>query len=98
MTLFHLLRDAPDVWAPYEAEGTVFGSINKQQLAGLLVGTIDAVQAETLEAQLQGLEARVGAALVESERLTAARDVLLPQLLSGKLKVKDAESFVEGVV
>lgn len=98
MTLFHLLRDTPGAWAPYEAEGTVFGSINKQQLAGLLVGKVDPDQADRLEGQLGGLEARIASALAESEQLAKTRDALLPPLMSGRLKVKDAESVVEGVV
>jgi len=31
----------------------------------------------------------------ESRTLTATRDVLLPQLMSGKLRVKDAEAALE---
>jgi type I restriction enzyme, S subunit len=34
----------------------------------------------------------------ESARLGAMRDALLPQLMSGKIRVKDAERVVEGVV
>ena len=34
----------------------------------------------------------------ESERLAATRDALLPQLMSGKLRVRDAEKVLEGVL
>ncbi len=34
----------------------------------------------------------------ESRTLAALRDTLLPKLISGELRVKDAERFVEGVV
>ena len=34
----------------------------------------------------------------ESAQLANARDALLPQLMSGKIRVKDAERVVEGVV
>jgi len=33
--------------------------------------------------------------LKESHTLAAIRDALLPKLLSGKIKVKDAKKFVE---
>jgi type I restriction enzyme S subunit len=33
----------------------------------------------------------------ESHTLTAIRDALLPKLLSGEIKVKDAEKFVEAI-
>ena len=34
----------------------------------------------------------------ESKALTRLRDVLLPRLLSGELRVRDAEALVEGAV
>jgi type I restriction enzyme, S subunit len=34
----------------------------------------------------------------ESETLTATRDLLLPNLMSGKVRVKDAEKLVEGSI
>ena len=35
---------------------------------------------------------------IENLKLTAARDELLPLLMSGKVRVKDAEKSVEGVL
>ena len=34
---------------------------------------------------------------VESRSLAALRDALLPKLISGELRVKDADTFMEGV-
>jgi type I restriction enzyme S subunit len=39
--------------------------------------------------------ARAGAAVRESRILTALRDTLLPKLISGELRVKDAERFLK---
>ena len=39
-----------------------------------------------------------GGLLIENQTLTATRDALLPQLMSGKLRVRDAEKAVEAVV
>ena len=97
-TLFHLLRDAPEIWAPYEAEGTIFGSINKMQLELIEVPTIVADRADHLEGQLAALEASIASALGEIELLVGTRDALLPQLMSGKLRVKDVEKVLEGVL
>lgn len=96
MTLFHVLRDQPDVWAPFESEGTIFGSINKQQLAGVRVGVVLADRAHWLEKQLEAIEARISSALRESDQLACTRDVLLPLLMSGKIRVNDAERIVAG--
>src|SRR5699024_9906997 len=43
------------------------------------------------------LIARVGAAVRESKALASARDELLPLLMSGKIRVRDAEKVVEEV-
>lgn len=98
MSLFHLLRDAPEIWAPYEAEGTVFGSINKKQLESLNVPTVDPDKEAGLEAKLAALEGSIACVLTENSQLAATRDALLPLLMSGKVRVKDAEQQLEGVV
>ncbi len=46
-------------------------------------------------AQIQSLCRRAALARQESKSLTALRDTLLPQLMSGRLRVKDAEKIVE---
>jgi len=97
-TVYHLLRSVPEVWAPYEAEGTVFGSINKAQLDGLSIPVIESTRADALEIRLAALDDRVASALNESMQLAATRDALLPLLMSGKVTVKHAESVVGEVL
>lgn len=97
MTLFHQVRAASDVWAPFEAVGTVFGAINKGQLESIALPAIDHSQAERLETELVALEDQIAAALVENDRLAAARDELLPLLMSGKVRMRDPQKVVEGV-
>lgn len=97
MTLFHQVRAARSAWAPYEAEGTVFGAINKSQLESIELPAIDPGRADELEEALQAIEASIAAALSESSRLAATRDALLPLLMSGKIRVKDAEKQVEAL-
>ncbi|WP_336641443.1 restriction endonuclease subunit S [Microbacterium sp. USHLN272] len=45
-----------------------------------------------LGAKLRGLSARQDAARAENRTLAATRDALLPQLMSGRLRVRDAEA------
>lgn len=47
--------------------------------------------------QLESLARRIGSNHAESATLKKARDALLPPLLSGELRVPDAERFVEGL-
>lgn len=98
MTLFHQVRAAQAAWAPYEAEGTVFGAINRKQLGMVRIRAIRNDRVENLERELGGLEDRISAALEENRVLAATRDELLPLLMSGKLRVKDAERAVEEIV
>jgi type I restriction enzyme S subunit len=41
---------------------------------------------------------RIDQSIAESRTLTALRDTLLPKLISGKIRIKDTERFVERVV
>ncbi|MFJ5990639.1 restriction endonuclease subunit S [Lentzea sp. NPDC092896] len=98
MTLFHQVRAARDAWAPFEAEGTVFGAVNKSQLEAVLVPMVRAEIVEELERKLAVIENRIAAALSENEILAKTRNELLPLLMSGKVRVREAEEIVEGVV
>jgi type I restriction enzyme S subunit len=97
--LFHLLTAAREAWLPFEAEGTVFGSINRRQLQAVKLSALrPGVQSGALESRLREFEDLIEANLAESRRLTELRDALLPELTSGRLRVKDAEKRVEAVV
>jgi type I restriction enzyme S subunit len=95
MSLFHQVRAAHAAWMPFEAEGTVFGAINKAQLESIAIPSVDPSRAALLESRLAALEATIAAALLENERLAQSRDELLPLLMSGKVRVKDAGHVVE---
>ena len=56
-----------------------------------------AAVAEVFGSMVKPLFARSSAAVRESRTLAALRDALLPKLISGKLRLKDAERFVEGL-
>jgi type I restriction enzyme S subunit len=95
--LFHELVAARDMWLPFEAEGTVFGAINKQQLADIEIPALDTESARDLEEILRPLDQRVMSACDENQALSALRDALLPRLMSGEVRVRDAEKVVEDV-
>jgi type I restriction enzyme S subunit len=80
-----------DVFARFEAEGTVFGSINKKDFHGIpcVAPTLAVVRA--FEELLAPMDSRIEILTLESRTLAALRDALLPKLISGELRVKDAE-------
>jgi type I restriction enzyme S subunit len=84
-------------------EAMAEGSTGQTELPRAKLGALElclpdrAVQA-ALGRQISHLDAVENAHRQESHTLTALRDTLLPQLVSGRLRVKDAEEQVEAVV
>ncbi|MFE7978696.1 restriction endonuclease subunit S [Streptomyces shenzhenensis] len=94
---FAMLRAQPEI----EAMGE--GSTGQTELRRSQVGELEltlpgpAGQKE-LRPKLDALEERADQALRESLALAALRDALLPQLMSGKLRIRDSEKIVEAAV
>ncbi|UAL29914.1 restriction endonuclease subunit S [Nocardioides rotundus] len=78
-------------------KATTMGHIQRRHLDDIVPVPDDAAISRH-DAAMAALWDRALAAEEESLRLGVTRDVLLQQLMSGRLKVKDAESVVEGVV
>jgi len=87
-----------DLYAEY-AEGTKSGSVQANMNAKVIVGASLTVPPKAvLDAFLRAvlpLRQRLVANVRESRTLAALRDALLPKLISGELRVKDAERFLE---
>ncbi|HWU29906.1 MAG TPA: restriction endonuclease subunit S [Microbacterium sp.] len=76
-------------------EGAMQGSVQKNMNAKVIVGTTmplpDRAALREYAGRFHGLRALMSSALRENRTLAATRDALLPQLMSGKLRVRDAE-------
>jgi Restriction endonuclease S subunits len=96
--LFHSLAARSEIWQPYESEGTVFGAINRKQLDSTQVLSTREEPARNLETVLEPLDGRVWSATMESAALADLRDTLLPKLMSGELRVREAEGIVGGAL
>lgn len=72
--------------------------LRRAQLEDLKILVPSAARQPGLRTKLDALEVRSDAAFAESRTLAALRDTLLPQLMSGKLRVRDAERIVEDAV
>ncbi|MFV2103687.1 restriction endonuclease subunit S [Micromonospora sp. LOL_024] len=93
---FALLAAQPEVEALGEGS-TGQTELSRSKLASLLV-SVPVRNVEELARRLSGLEDRADAALSESKTLTEIRNTLLPELMSGRLQIKDAERVVEEAV
>ncbi|MDA4888401.1 hypothetical protein PFZ55_16040 [Streptomyces sp. MS2A] len=91
---FAMLRAQPEIEAMGEGS-TGQTELRRAQLGELQITLPNRVQQRQLRPKLEVLEGRADQALAENETLAALRDALLPQLMSGRLRVKDAEKIVE---
>jgi type I restriction enzyme S subunit len=77
----------------YEHAGTVFGAINKGQFEALKVTEPDPRIVEAFDTMAANLDARIRSNVRETHTLAALRDTLLPELISGEFRLRDAEWF-----
>lgn len=80
------------------AHGSVFDTITMRTFDHLSLPDLDEAGASALEQLVAPLLDTVTSAVMENRILAATRDTLLPQLMSGKLRVRDAEKTLEGVL
>ena len=84
-----------DLFETYNSEGTVFGAINKKDLSAIEVVRTSEDLEQAFEQFASQIDRRISLSLAESASLTALRDALLPRLISGDLRVPDAEKMLE---
>jgi type I restriction enzyme S subunit len=86
-----------DLYSEY-ADGAKSGSVQASMNARVITGTNLVVPPPTvMEQHLQAvlpLRQRLAVTLRQSRTLAAVRDVLLPKLISGEVRVKDADRFL----
>jgi type I restriction enzyme S subunit len=80
------------------AEGSAYPAVRADRFKQAPVSLPATDECEKFEAAAMQLRLRAHQAAVESRTLAALRDTLLPQLMSGKLRVRDAERIVEDAV
>ncbi|MEU5284601.1 restriction endonuclease subunit S [Streptomyces sp. NPDC020755] len=91
---FAILRAQPEIEALGEGS-TGQTELRRTQVGGLQFSLPSPARQRELRIKLDSLEERADHALAESRTLAVLRDTLLPQLMSGRLRVRDAEKIVE---
>jgi len=87
------LRHLQEKFGVYESEGTVFGSINKKDFNDLTFILTDPTIIERFEKLAFPFDESVESNSKEILTLIKIRDVLLPKLMSGEIKIKDVASI-----
>ena len=93
---FHEMRDRVDEFISH-ANGATFLELSRGNFKRLPLRLASESVMTNFCERAEALHASAAAALVESRLLARTRDELLPLLMSGQLRVKDAEAVAESV-
>jgi type I restriction enzyme S subunit len=77
------------------AHGSVFSTITRQTFDGITLADAGQLILQAFESRVDPLFEKILATGRESETLAAMRDLLLPKLMSGEIRLKDAEKIAE---
>ena len=78
----------------YNGEGTVFGSINKKDFQALPVVLPSRQALQAFEEAISPIDARIENNEQKQRTLSQLRDTLLPKLISGQLRLPEAEELL----
>jgi type I restriction enzyme S subunit len=92
---YYAMHSLAVVFGNFEAEGTVFGCINKEAFHGIKFIAPPPQFILAFEKAAFPIDQTIENNIVQSRTLATLRDALLPKLISGELRVKDAERIVE---
>ena len=92
---YYAMQSLKAYFARFDTEGTVFGAVNKNGFATIPFLIPQPLLIEKFESIVFPVDQRIEVNERESRTLAAVRDVLLPRLISGELRVGEAERLVE---
>ena len=95
---YYAMQSLGERFKRFEAEGTVFGSINKKQFRGLPSVKVAPDIITLFESLAYPIDENIKSNEEEMHSLAKLRDTLLPKLISGELRVPDAEKLLEGAL
>ena len=89
---YHAIANLYPNFAKFEAEGTVFGSINKDSFEKLPFVIPPAAIVSAFERLAEPLDEQIRILVEQSHTLANIRNALLPKLLNGELSVENLQS------
>lgn len=92
---YYLMHSIAEKFERFEAEGTVFGSIGKTDFEQIECICPPEQVINGFEVLVFPIDQRIEVNEKQSRNLAALRDTLLPKLLSGEIRIKDAEEFLK---
>ena len=85
--IYYLMKSLKKRFDIYNGEGTVFGSVGRDTLRGMLITIPPSSVISDFEMNISKIDSRIKTNELESQRLASIRDTLLPRLMSGELIV-----------
>ena len=85
--IYYLIKSLKKRFDIYNGEGTVFGSVGRDTLRGMLITIPPSSVISDFEMNISKIDSRIKTNELESQRLASLRDTLLPRLMSGELIV-----------
>lgn len=80
------------------AHGSVFDTITQETFSGVHVAYPQAPVIQAFDAAVDGLMARIRENLFQAQTLSTLRDTLLPRLISGQLRLPEAQATTEAAL
>ncbi len=95
---YYAMKELEEHFNRFEGEGTVFGSISQRDFKALKWIKCSKALVENFEKWAGVFDQKIEVCSIDIKALALERDTLLPKLLSGELRIPEAEKFVEAVV
>ncbi|RJR26670.1 restriction endonuclease subunit S [candidate division WWE3 bacterium] len=93
--VLYFLKNKINLWDAFDGGGTVFGSVSKKDINAISLVFPGEILYEQFQSLSDPLDSMIFVLEEESIVLAAIRDTLLPKLISGGIRIKDAEKYVE---
>jgi type I restriction enzyme S subunit len=89
-----MMQSLTEEFAAFEGDGTLFGAINKDGFHGIKMVVPSSEVLSAFSRIVAPMDARIEVTDQQIQSLSALRETLLPQLLSGELTVGQAEEMI----
>jgi type I restriction enzyme S subunit len=86
---YYSMKNIEPIFKSFESEGTVFGSLNKNNFENIEITIPSQDLIKEFEKIANSIDEKILNNTLEIQTLTATRDALLPKLMSGKIKVSE---------
>jgi type I restriction enzyme S subunit len=84
---YYKIKSLAEIFKPYNGEGTVFGSINKDELGNISIIIPLKENVMAFEELVRPIDLKIYEMQKETKNLSSIRETLLPKLMSGEIDV-----------